>query len=422
MISKRKIVNFLFLLAFPWYGLGAYLFVREGFSIGLMFCTVPFVLLILFHVLDLAYKGGFTPVVNRNFWLCLAAIASVDISVLMGLYYNSPILNPWNSGILILLFTAPFLASVVVQVYNRHEEGFSMSRLVLQGLALLVAVNLLGYAAGFRNLMHSFPGRISLPFMMGIYDGAHVLAFLNLLLIGYMKDIQLKPMRFMGLAAFFALNMAMMLSINSRLSFMVFLVITILFVTRAARLMKGMYTISLFTMPLITSFALLIYQIMSLPIFRAVLDRVNKKDVTTFNGRTYIWEAALDWVLDDRRGLLLGNGFNGQYRLRMLEGVAKLWGETGSYRLHMHSAFLETFVNQGLVGLLLMYAVLWQGFRFYRREYQQNTTLAPLFAAFAYLMFAWQIDIFGYGYYAGFLLLFLLMAPACVKPVDTIPR
>ncbi len=416
MISKRKIINAIFLLSFPWYGVGTYVFVRQGFSIGLGFCLVPFVLLILFHLLDLAYKGEYTSVVNKNFRLCLLAILSVDVSVLLGLYYQSPILNPWNSALLIAMFTLPYLASVVVQVYNREDLEFDISRLFLKGLGLFLAVNLLGYGAGLRNLLHSFAGRVSLPFTMGIYDGAHILAFLNLLMLGYMKDFRGRPLRFIFMLAVFVMNLGLMLSINSRLSFMVFLAIAVLFVTRAARAARGLYAISLFTMPILTSFALLIYAILSQPIFTSILDRVSKKDVTTFNGRTYIWEAAFDWVLDDRRGLIFGNGYNGQYHLRMLEGVAKLWNESGSYRLHMHSAFLEVFVNQGLVGLLLMYAVLWRGYQYYRKEYLDNTALAPLFAGFAYLMFAWQIDIFGYGFYAGFLLLMMMMAPASVQP------
>ncbi|MEO7081052.1 MAG: O-antigen ligase family protein [Flavobacteriales bacterium] len=389
---------------------------REGFSIGLGFCLIPFVLLILFHLLDLAYKGEYTSVVNKNFRLCLLAILSVDVSVLLGLYYQSPILNPWNSALLIGMFSLPYLASVVVQVYNREDLEFDMSRLFLKGLGLFLAVNLLGYGAGLRNLLHSFAGRVSLPFTMGIYDGAHILAFMNLLMLGYMKDFRGRPMRFMFMLGIFVMNLGLMLSINSRLSFMVFMAIAVLFVTRAARAARGLYAISLFTMPLLTSFALLIYAILSQPIFTTILDRVSKKDVTTFNGRTYIWEAALDWVMDDRRGLIFGNGYNGQYHLRMLEGVAKLWNESGSYRLHMHSAFLEVFVNQGLVGLFLMYAILWRGYQYYRKEYLDNTTLAPMFAGFAYLMFAWQIDIFGYGFYAGFLLLMMMMAPASVKP------
>ncbi len=81
----------------------------------------------------------------------------------------------------------------------------------------------------------------------------------------------------------------------------------------------------------------------------------------------------------------------------------------------MHSSFLEIFVNQGLFGLLLMYLVYWHGFKRYRTEYRNSTALAPLFAGFCYLLFCWQIDITGFGYYLGSLLLFMMLAPMCIK-------
>jgi hypothetical protein len=421
VISKRKFINSIFLLAFPWYGIGTYLFVREGFSLGLAFCTIPFAVILLFHLVDLLYKRTFRPVVNGTFFICCAALLSSMFSVLLGLHYGSPILNPWNSAILMALMILPFLASVVVQVYNRGYGGNDFSWMVLRGLLALLAVNLLGYAAGLRNLLHSFPGRVSLPFTMGIYDAAHILAFMNMILLGYIRDFRARPIRSSALSLVYVMNLGIMMSINSRLSIMIFFVLTILFLTSVARVAKGLYAISLFTMPILTNFALLIYKVLSLPIFVTILDRVSKKDVTTFNGRTYIWDAAADWVVGDRRGILFGNGFNGQYHLRMLEEVAKLWGEPGSFRLHMHSAFLEIFVNQGIVGLVLMYLVYWKGYSFYRKQYIGNAIIAPIFAGFTYLMFAWQIDIFGFAYNSGFLLLFILMGPVAVaaRPSDT---
>jgi O-antigen ligase len=119
--------------------------------------------------------------------------------------------------------------------------------------------------------------------------------------------------------------------------------------------------------------------------------------------------------MHDRRGLLAGNGYNGQYRVRLLEGVAKLWEEPNSYNLHMHSAFLEILVNQGIIGILLMYVVYWIGYKRYRAEYRSDTAMAPLFAGFTYLLFVWQIDITGYSYYLGYILLFMLMSPLCIK-------
>ena len=417
MINKAKLVNTLFVLGFPVYGLGSYMMFLPSFtwSSGLLFTTVPFLLIVLFYLLDVLYRRGFTPVVNGTFLICAAAVLYNAISLGVGLHYHSPVLKPANATAMAVQFTIPFFAAVIVQLYNRNRDGFDWSAMILKGLLLLEGLNILGMGAGLHNKLHSFEGRASFPFVLGIYEAAHLLSFINLMLLFYFRDFEKKPLRFIGTLVLYMLNMAIIMSVNSRLSFMIFFVITVLFLTKAIKAAKGIYPVSLFTMPIMMTFGLLIYEILSLPLFVAILSRVNKKDVTTFNGRTYIWEAAYDWTVDDRRGILFGNGYNGQYHLRLLDGVAKLWNEPKSYNLHMHSAFLEIFVNQGIVGLLLMYLVYWHGFKRYRSEYRNSTALAPLFGGFCYLLFCWQIDITGYGYYLGFLLLFMILAPMCVK-------
>ncbi|MFT3886354.1 MAG: O-antigen ligase family protein [Flavobacteriales bacterium] len=415
MISKRKLVNTLFLLSFPLYGIGSYMMLKNGFSEGLMFCALPYLAIIFFYGIDLLYRGSFTPRINGNYWVCLAAIASLMFSVQQGLWNHSPILNPGNRVVLMVLFFVPFHAALIVQLYNRDVDGFDWSWMVVKGLLALVIVNLLGVAAGMHNLLHSFEGRISFPFVMGIYDAAHLLAFLNLMLLFYMGEFKAQPLRSAALVGVYLLNIYVIMSINSRLSFMIFFVFTVLFLTKVMKKAR-VYTISLFTMPLMMSFALLIYEVLSMPFFVAILSRVDKKDVTTFNGRTYIWESAADWAMKDRRGFVFGNGYNGQYHIHLLERVAKMWNTKGSYNLHMHSAFLEIVVNQGIVGLGLMYVVYWLGYKYYRRQFVLGTAMAPLYAGFIYLLFIWQIDIFGYGIYMGNPLLYILMAPACIAP------
>lgn len=418
MISKTKLVNTLYTLGFPVYGLCCYVMYLPGgkWSIGLFLGTTPFLLIIFIYLIDVLYRQGFTPVIDRNFWLCCAALASIVISLGMGLHYHSPVLIPANASVMVVQFTVPFFAAVIVQVYNRARDGLDWSAMILRGLLLLELVNILGMGAGMHNKMHSFEGRASFPFMLGIYESAHLLAVINLMLLFYMNDFQRRPLRFIGVIVLFLLNMAIIMSVNSRLSFMIFFLLVVLFLTKGIKAAKGLYTISLLTMPLMMSFALLIYEILSLPFFVAILSRVDKKDVTTFNGRTYIWESAFDWALGGGKGLIFGNGYNGHYRLRILDHVAEMWGEKNSYNLHMHSAWLEILVNQGIVGVVLMYMVYWQAFKNYRTEYRNRTAMAPLFAAVCYLMFDWQIDISGYAFYFCWLLLFALMAPLCIKP------
>ena len=416
MLSKRKFINALFILSFPWYGYGAHALMAQGFAVGIFICSMPFLLILGFYVLDLVYRQTVLPSVNKKFYLVLAALLSISLSVPLGLYYKSPVINQANGLLLVVLFFVPFLSSVVIQVYNRNDPDFDLAWLVLKGFFAYLALNLLGMSLGIRNFLHSFPGRASPPYAMGIYDAAHMLSIVNLMLLFHLRDFKSNPMRWFALAGVYMIDMAIILSINSRLSFMIFLVLTVLFLTHAMKALRGLFTVSLFTMPLMMSFALLIYEILSLPVFAAVMDRVDKTDITTFNGRTYIWTAIADWLRDDRRGLIFGNGYNGQYHLRLLEKVAKLWGEPGSYRLHCHSAFLEMLVDQGIVGILLMYGVYWTGYKFYQKQYLTNGPMAPLYAAFVYMMFAWQIDIVGYAFYSGFLIVFLMMGPVVMKP------
>ena len=195
---------------------------------------------------------------------------------------------------------------------------------------------------------------------------------------------------------------------------MLFMLLLVLFVTRSIKAAKGLYSVSLFTMPLLVSFSLLVYQIVSQPFIANLLGRVDKEDVTTFNGRTYLWEAVTDWVMYDRRGFLFGNGFMGQDRLDMLLIMEDLgWGDSSV--IHLHSTFLEVLVDQGLIALILLYILMWKGFVYYRDQYKLNSDEAPLFAVFVYLMFIWQIDIFCYGIDLGFPILMSLLAPACLK-------
>src|SRR5690606_14486367 len=127
-----------------------------------------------------------------------------------------------------------------------------------------------------HNLVHSFPGRINMPFMRGLYDAAHLLSIIGLMLLIMMRDMLHRPLMLAASVMLFLFGFAVMVNVNSRLSFMVFLVFTLLFMLGVMRNARLAFPISLFTLPLLLSFALLIYEILTLPVFEAVLERVTK--------------------------------------------------------------------------------------------------------------------------------------------------
>jgi O-antigen ligase len=93
-----------------------------------------------------------------------------------------------------------------------------------------------------------------------------------------------------------------------------------------------------------------------------------------------------------------------------MDRIGVLWGVETPNMIHMHSSFLQILLAQGIVGLLLMYAVMWQIYSFYRKRYMSGASDASLFAVVVYLLFIWQIDIFCYGMDFGIPIIFVLLS------------
>jgi O-antigen ligase len=415
VVRKSQLVNALFVLGFPVFGIGSYIGLKSGISKGMLLSMAPFLAILLFHLVELVYRRGRERALTGTWWLCMAYMASLSVSMFVGMRNGVPGVQTGNALLSTLLFIAPFNAAVVVLHHNRHDPGFRFSELLFIGIGLLLAINVLGFAAGIRSVGHSFEGRANFPFIRGIYTGAHVLAVWALMLLFKLRAPGQRPVAYALAGAALLLCLFFMVKINSRLSFLIFLLLFVLFATRLMKLIRGLYITSLFTMPLLLSSSLLLYQVLSQPFFTAVLQRVSKEDVTTFNGRSYIWLAIGDWFWNDRTGILFGNGYKGHYTLGLLDFVAVLWDEPRAYNLHTHATITEVAVAQGIVGVALLYMVFWRGFRFYRGEYISGGAYAPVFAGFAYLLFIWQLDIFCYGVEIGHAILFCMMAPLCYR-------
>ena len=419
MIRKSQFVNALFMVGFPVFGYGSYYGLVHGISKGMMISTAPFVMILLFYLIDALYRQRVGRALTGTWWLCMAYIGTLVVSMFVALHGGIPGVQMGNVLLSCLMFLAPFNAAICVIFYNRDDPSFSFSRTLFIGMGALLAINMLGFLAGVQSAGHSFEGRANFPYIRGIYTGAHLLAVFCLMLLFKLRDFGKRPVAFLLFLVIFLVCMVFMMKINSRLSFMIFLMLAVFFATKAMKAIRGLYVISLFTLPLLLSFSLLVYQVLSTPFFASILERVSKEDVTTFNGRSYIWIAIGDWAVEDRRGILFGNGFKGHYKLHLLDEVAVLWDEPHAYNLHSHSTFTEVAVGQGILGIALLYMVFWRGFKHYRREYLQETTQAPLFAGFAYLLFIWQLDIFCYGVDLGHSILFCMMAPLCLKSLKS---
>jgi O-antigen ligase len=267
-----------------------------------------------------------------------------------------------------------------------------------------------------RNVLHHIDGRLNLPFVLGIYDAAHMLAMINLMLLFYMKDPVKRPVRFLGLLVFFLVNMVLMLKVNSRLSFMTFILLMGLFMFRMVGRAKLMFPLSLFTMSLLTNFALLVYTILTLPFMQAIVSRVNKEDVTTFNNRTTVWDVGWNWLEKDRHGLLLGHGYQGQIHLKGWDHIAVVFNVKDVQNVHMHSTFMQTLINQGVAGYALLLVVVWFTFQYFRKRYREGALEAPLFALVVYMLFILQIDIVCYGNDFGNALLLCVFAMVVMDP------
>ncbi|HRH36795.1 MAG TPA: O-antigen ligase family protein [Flavobacteriales bacterium] len=416
MIRKSRLVNALFLLGFPMFGIGSWYGLRNSISEGMVISVAPFVAIILFFLVDSVYNRPERRMLTSTWWLCLAYCGTLMASMVVALKGGIPGVQTGNVLLSCLVFVAPFTAAVIVNSLNRDDKDFDFARLVFFGLGALLLINILGYLAGIKSEGHSFEGRANFPFIRGIYTGAHVLSVFCLMLLFRIKDPTKRPVAFTMYLTFMVVGIVFMMLINSRLSFLIFLLLTLLFVTRAIKVARGLYTISLFTLPLLLSFSLLVYSVLSSPVFASVLKRVSKEDVTTFNGRSYMWLSVGDWAVNDRTGIWFGNGYKGHYPLGLLEEAAIFWEEPHPYNLHTHSTFTEVAVAQGVLGLVLIYMVLWRGFTYYRKQYLDQTLLAPMFGGFAYLLFIWQVDIFCYGVEIGHAILMVMMAPLCLKP------
>jgi hypothetical protein len=408
-MDKRHIINGLFILSFPVYGIGTYISASISPSAGYLASLSMHVLILTFYMIDLIYRREIRFRLNRVYLAMLIYILTVIASLFVAQFKGLPESNITMISIRALLLLLPFHSFIAFTLYNDgHQDELPM--LLIKGLSALMFINLVGYfVLGLSNAQHSIDGRLNMPFLDGFYSGASVLAILNLLIAYRVRSNNGRPLESMMLIVYFMVNLSLLYMINSRLAMMIFLVILVMFLVRIVA-MRGMFLASLFFIPILLSSALLLYELIQLPGLSDLMRRVDVEDVTTFNGRAFLWKDGLDWLLGSREGLLLGNGYKGHYFLNLITDVAELWNTDEVFHLHMHSTSLEILVCQGVISYVIFCGVCLVTYNFFRRKYKEGNLEGSFLGPMLYLLFILQVDTFVYIDGMGFVLLAVLVS------------
>jgi hypothetical protein len=412
-MDKRSIINGLFILSFPVYGIGTYISASISPSAGYIVSMAFHILILVFYAIDLIYRNEIRFRLNWVYVAMLVYIATVAGSLFIGYFKGLPESNLGMITVRSFLLLIPFHSFIAFTLYN-EEHTDEIPMILIKGLSALLFVNLLGYfGLGLANAQHSIEGRLNMPFLDGFYSGASVLAIMNLLIAYRVRSNKGRSLESMLLSFYFVFNLALLYMINSRLAMMIFLVIFFMFLVRIVA-MRGTFLTSLFFIPILLSSAYLLYQLVLLPGMSSIMQRVDVEDVTTFNGRAFLWKDGLDWLAGSREGLILGNGYKGHYFLDMITDVAELWNTDEVFHLHMHSTSLEILICQGLISYII-FCVLW--FRVYshfRNKYRSGNLEGAFLGPVLYLLYILQVDTFVYMDGLGFVLFALLVSRVAI--------
>ena len=411
MLDKRDIINFLYVISFPIYGLGAYISATIRPSMGYLCSISIHVLIILFYLIDLAYKRDVKIRVNWLYFLTLVFQLTCVASLFVSLSKNMPSMDMMGVVTKSILLVLPFQSFIVVYLYNEKQKGSLVNKTFLSW-SILLLINIIGFfGLGIRNETHAIEGRLTFPFLDSLNSGACLVAMLNLMILVFIEKSLKDPLKLTWLFSYFALNLALMYYINSKLSLLIFIGVVLLFAFNRSRRFRGVFLVSVFTLPLLLNMGVLIYRVLSLPVFVGIVRRVDLIDVTTFDGRSLLWQRTLDWLMYDQRGILFGNGSDGHYFLHLIPDLAKKWFPRDE-SMHLHSTVLMTLVDQGIFGFVLFLVACYRMYLYYRAEFQKNSADAAFFAVVVFLIFVIQVDSFAYLGTLGYTILGLMIARA----------
>ncbi len=420
MLEKRDIINFFYVASFPLYGIGSFVAATINSPIGNSISISAQVFILLFYCIDLLYRKDISLRVNSLFVLVILFQLSSIVAYIVALNKNAPFLSSLHSITRSAVIIFPFCAFIAVCLYNEKDRA-RMVRLTFKSLNILLLINLIGFFVfGLKNGTHTIEGRLSLPFIDGMYSGACIIAVINLMVLFYMKQAlaATDSFRFTYLIIYFLVNLVLLFLINSRMANLIFLFVFGLALFNITHRFKGLFLIGVFFVPLMLNLGLLLYQILTLPVFKVIMQRVDLKDVVTFNGRSFGWERAIDWLLYDQTNLVFGNGYNGHYFLHLMANIAKLWNvrETDT---HLHSTSLSILVDQGIVGGVLLLIITYRVYMYFKEQLTIRKEEGVLFIVMVFILIVMQVDMFVYKESAGWILLSLLAAFASINWNDS---
>lgn len=414
MLDKKDIVNFLYVISFPVYGIGAYVAAAFSPTIGYVTGIVIHILIIIFYLIDVLYTKEVRIKINGLPILMLLFLTSSIAALFIGASKMPQLAGSTIAYGKSAVLLVTFFAFLIVCLYNKKQFE-KLAKLTFVSWSLLLLINLIGfYGLGLSNETHSIKGRVNLPFIDGLYSGACLLAILNLMLLYYMKKSIKDPIRLSYLFVYFSVNLVLLFLINSRLTNMVFLLVFILYFLNLIGKIKGLFTVIVFTIPILLNIGILIYKILSLPFFVFIMKRVSVIDVTTFNGRAFAWESAMDWALYDQRGIIFGNGYGGQYFLHLMKRVADLWNVNES-TTHLHSSTLTILVDQGIVGFTLLTIIIFRVYSYYKKKFNTGNADGIFFPVVVFTYAVMQVDMFGSQDALGGAILAFLVATVSVN-------
>jgi hypothetical protein len=157
---KRDIINFLFVISFPIYGIGSYISGSKSPTAGFVVSISAHLLIILFYFIDMLYKKEFQIKINRYFILTWLYLVTGIVSLFRALSNNLPEDNLPMTIAKCFLIATPVHAFIIVALYNEDEEG-RIPKLAFISLSLLLLINMVGfYGLGLTNETHSIEGRV----------------------------------------------------------------------------------------------------------------------------------------------------------------------------------------------------------------------------------------------------------------------